>query len=91
MSGKIRNVMALTTLSLAAVAGASGVASAGTSDNSHTVQPKIDCRSNSYGAAAVLSPTYNIGPQDNSHRQCGVVDQANHPSPTTVLGLLNVT
>ncbi|MET9297279.1 hypothetical protein [Streptomyces sp. NPDC003077] len=90
MNRKIRSAAAVATLSLAAVAGAAGTASAGGSDNHHEFSPKIDCRNSSYGPAAVLSPTYNFGPQDNT-RQCNAVDKSEHQSLTALLGLANIT
>ncbi|MEU2559510.1 hypothetical protein ABZ626_09275 [Streptomyces longispororuber] len=90
MNAKIRNAVAVATLSLAAVAGAAGVAQADASDNHHEFTSTVDCRNSSYGAAAVLSPTYHYGPQDNT-RQCGATDQAAHQSLTSLLGLANVT
>ncbi|MFH9424582.1 hypothetical protein [Streptomyces sp. NPDC017529] len=89
MNRMVRRAVAVATLSLAAVAGAAGAAQAGASDNHHEANPTIDCRS-SYGAAAVLSPTYNVDPQDDT-RQCGAVGQAHHPSLTAMLGLANLT
>ncbi|MET9297277.1 hypothetical protein [Streptomyces sp. NPDC003077] len=90
MNRKIR-AAAVAALSLAAVAGAAGTASAGGSDNHHESKPKIDCRNSSYGPAALLSPATNYDNQGHNARQCNAVDKADHPSETWLLGLINVT
>ncbi|MFF3343626.1 hypothetical protein [Streptomyces flavidovirens] len=65
-----------------------GPAHAG-AEGSHESKPEIDCRKNSYGNAAILSPTFNYNTTDQSATTCYANDQARHIATNTVRGLLN--